>query len=59
MKAERRMEAEEAAQGARAPIILVADDEPVNLALIKRRLEWEDYRVHVTPYEIENFLPIL
>src|ERR1044072_1968269 len=27
------------------PLILVADDEPVNLALIKRRLEWEDYRV--------------
>ena len=29
----------------RAPLILVADDEPVNLALIKRRLEWEHYRV--------------
>ncbi|HEX8687094.1 MAG TPA: diguanylate cyclase [Pyrinomonadaceae bacterium] len=28
-----------------APLILVADDEPVNLALIKRRLEWEEYRV--------------
>jgi two-component system cell cycle response regulator len=28
-----------------APLILVADDEPVNLALIKRRLEWEHYRV--------------
>ncbi|MBV9924739.1 MAG: diguanylate cyclase [Acidobacteria bacterium] len=28
-----------------APIILVADDEPVNLALIRRRLEWEHYRV--------------
>jgi diguanylate cyclase (GGDEF)-like protein len=28
-----------------APLILVADDEPVNLALIKRRLEWEQYRV--------------
>lgn len=28
-----------------APVILVADDEPVNLALIRRRLEWEDYRV--------------
>ncbi len=27
------------------PVILVADDEPVNLALIKRRLEWEEYRV--------------
>jgi PleD family two-component response regulator len=32
-------------EDARAPVILVADDEPVNLALIKRRLEWEDYRV--------------
>ena len=30
----------------RAPIILLADDEPVNLALIKRRLEWEEYDVH-------------
>jgi diguanylate cyclase (GGDEF)-like protein len=29
----------------RRPVILVADDEPVNLALIRRRLEWEDYRV--------------
>jgi diguanylate cyclase (GGDEF)-like protein len=37
-----------AGEGARAhvpPLILVADDEPVNLALIKRRLEWEEYRV--------------
>jgi two-component system, cell cycle response regulator len=31
--------------GGGAPVILVADDEPVNLALIKRRLEWEHYRV--------------
>ena len=30
---------------ARPPVILVADDEPVNLALIKRRLEWEDYQI--------------
>jgi PleD family two-component response regulator len=30
----------------RPPVILVADDEPVNLALIKRRLEWEQYRIH-------------
>ena len=29
-----------------APVILVADDEPVNLALIKRRLEWEEYEIH-------------
>src|ERR671917_948446 len=28
------------------PVILVADDEPVNLALIKRRLEWEEYVIH-------------
>jgi two-component system, cell cycle response regulator len=33
------------ARGGRQPLILVADDEPVNLALIRRRLEWEDYRV--------------
>ena len=33
------------ARGGRRPLILVADDEPVNLALIRRRLEWEDYRV--------------
>lgn len=32
-------------EGASAPLILVADDEPVNLALIRRRLEWEEYRV--------------
>jgi PleD family two-component response regulator len=31
---------------ARTPSILVADDEPVNLALIKRRLEWEHYLIH-------------
>jgi two-component system, cell cycle response regulator len=35
-----------APQGERAPSILVADDEPVNLALIKRRLEWEHYQIH-------------
>jgi len=35
-----------AAEGGRAPVILVADDEPVNLALIKRRLEWEEYEIH-------------
>src|SRR2546423_663900 len=45
MKAERRLEAEEPEADARPPLILVADDEPVNLALIKRRLEWEEYRV--------------
>ncbi|MDT5270827.1 MAG: hypothetical protein QOH49_3013 [Acidobacteriota bacterium] len=33
------------ASDAHAPLILVADDEPVNLALIRRRLEWEEYRV--------------
>jgi two-component system cell cycle response regulator len=45
MKPERRTEAEEAEVDSRRPVILVADDEPVNLSLIKRRLEWEDYRV--------------
>lgn len=46
------METESQAEGAGAgasespaPVILVADDEPVNLALIKRRLEWDEYRV--------------
>ena len=34
-----------AAEG-RAPVILLADDEPVNLSLIKRRLEWESYEIH-------------
>ncbi len=33
------------ARATHQPIILVADDEPVNLALIRRRLEWEHYRV--------------
>jgi two-component system, cell cycle response regulator len=45
MRPERCMEAEEPQADSRPPLILVADDEPVNLALIKRRLEWEDYRV--------------
>lgn len=45
MKPEMRMEAEEPDADSRTPVILVADDEPVNLALIKRRLEWEEYRV--------------
>lgn len=31
--------------GEHPPIILVADDEPVNLALLKRRLEWEAYEI--------------
>jgi two-component system, cell cycle response regulator len=30
----------------RGAVVLVADDEAVNLALIKRRLEWEHYEVH-------------
>jgi two-component system cell cycle response regulator len=45
MKPERRSEVEKAVADTRAPVILVADDEPVNLALIKRRLEWEEYHV--------------
>lgn len=45
MKPEMRMEAEVPDADSRTPVILVADDEPVNLALIKRRLEWEEYRV--------------
>jgi diguanylate cyclase (GGDEF)-like protein len=45
MKPERHLEAEEPDADSRPPVILVADDEPVNLALIRRRLEWEDYRV--------------
>lgn len=45
MKPERRSEADGAEAGTRAPLILVADDEPLNLALIKRRLEWEEYHV--------------
>ena len=47
MKPELRKEEGSAApQGdARPSVILVADDEPVNLALIKRRLEWEDYQI--------------
>jgi diguanylate cyclase (GGDEF)-like protein len=39
------MGADEAEADSRLPVILVADDEPVNLALIKRRLEWEEYHV--------------
>jgi diguanylate cyclase (GGDEF)-like protein len=40
-----KVDASAGAGEAGAPLILVADDEPVNLALIKRRLEWEHYRV--------------
>jgi diguanylate cyclase (GGDEF)-like protein len=48
MKPESRKESTDAGPSpeAHAPVILVADDEPVNLALIKRRLEWEDYQIH-------------
>ena len=35
----------DAGRAGHQPVILVADDEPVNLALIRRRLEWEHYRV--------------
>jgi two-component system cell cycle response regulator len=42
----RQEEASAEASDARPPLILVADDEPVNLALIKRRLEWEEYEIH-------------
>lgn len=45
MRPETRAEYGGAEAGQPPPVILVADDEPVNLALIKRRLEWEDYRV--------------
>ena len=48
-----------------SPVILVADDEPVNLSLIKRRLEWEAYQV-ITAVDgdeavekAEKFLPDL
>ena len=36
----------EDARDEQAPVILVADDEPVNLGLIKRRLELEHYTIH-------------
>ena len=47
MRPEAKLETErDDEQAERPPVILLADDEPVNLALIKRRLEWEDYLVH-------------
>src|ERR1044071_1841923 len=42
VKVERSSEVEPEA----TPVVLLVDDEPVNLALIKRRLEWEHCRVH-------------
>ncbi|MFN3921983.1 MAG: glutamine synthetase, partial [Caldimicrobium sp.] len=27
--------------------------------LISKRLEWDDYRIRITEYEIEKYLPIL
>ncbi len=48
MKTETKIERQDAEQAddVRLPVVLLADDEPVNLSLIKRRLEWEDYAVH-------------
>lgn len=49
MKPERHKEealGPRATSNGHVPVILVADDEPVNLALIKRRLEWEEYEIH-------------
>lgn len=46
MRPEPKSERDAAKTNGKAPLILVADDEPVNLALIKRRLEWEEYQIH-------------
>jgi glutamine synthetase len=46
--------------GAHSELLLKALGEHIHSRYIEiKREEWEDYRVRVTPYEIERYLPIL
>ncbi len=40
-------------------VLRILGEHAFNRFIEIKRLEWEDYRVQVTPYEIEQFLPIL
>ncbi len=46
--------------GAESELLLRAFGEHIHNRLVDiKRAEWEDYRVQVTPYELERYLPIL
>ena len=40
-------------------VLRVLGEHAFNRFIEIKRKEWEDYRVQVTPYEIEQFLPVL
>ncbi|MGA8803824.1 MAG: hypothetical protein WB866_03980 [Solirubrobacterales bacterium] len=40
-------------------VLRVLGEHAFNRFIEIKRSEWEDYRVRVTPFEIEQFLPIL
>jgi glutamine synthetase len=46
--------------GAASELLLKAFGEHIHSRYVDiKRAEWEDYRVQVTPYELERYLPIL
>jgi glutamine synthetase len=46
--------------GAESELLLRAFGEHIHRRLVDiKRAEWDDYRVQVTPYELERYLPIL
>jgi glutamine synthetase len=40
-------------------VLRILGEHAFNRFIEIKRSEWEDYRVQVTPYEIDQFLPIL
>ena len=46
--------------GADSELLLTTFGEHIHSRFVEiKRAEWEDYRLHVTPYEIEKYLPLL
>jgi glutamine synthetase len=46
--------------GAASELLLRCFGEHIHARYVElKRAEWEDYRVQVTPYEIERYLPLL
>ena len=46
--------------GAESELLLRAFGEHIHSRFVEiKRAEWEDYRVQITPYEIERYLPVL
>ena len=46
--------------GAESELLLRAFGEHIHNRFVDiKRSEWDDYRVQITPYEIERYLPIL